>query len=281
MNRPDAVFTDLDGTLLGPDKEVSPRDADAIRRLKELGIPVIPCTGRPPLGTRQVMARLGLELAVCSNGGCCQNFGEDRLLFAREMDHQVAHRLFRWLEEQGLPFLVHAPKQIFASPGVTMPAHYLLRGKEDGGVVTSESSLDGVLILKVLALGDDGMAAAEKARELFSPQELAICSSERAFVDFNPPGVSKGNGIRRLAAEMGWRLENILAMGDNNNDLSMLEAAGMGVAPVSGLEEAKAAADFVTSASGEAPLADAVEHYFPGLLNAAPGFRTGTGTTTA
>ena len=65
MNRPDAIFTDLDGTLLGPDKKVGKQDAAAIRRLKELGIPVIICTGRPILGTRLVTAELGLGLPLC------------------------------------------------------------------------------------------------------------------------------------------------------------------------------------------------------------------------
>ena len=61
--RPDAIVTDLDGTLLGPDKQVGERDAAAIRRLTRLGIPVVPGTGRPIFGIGHLMEELGLELA--------------------------------------------------------------------------------------------------------------------------------------------------------------------------------------------------------------------------
>ena len=64
--RPDAIVTDLDGTLLGPDKQVGERDAAAIRRLTRLGIPVVPGTGRPIFGIGPLMEELGPNTA--SNG---------------------------------------------------------------------------------------------------------------------------------------------------------------------------------------------------------------------
>lgn len=263
MRKPDAVFCDLDGSLLGPDKKVGEKDAATIRRLKELGVPVVICTGRPILGVRQVVKELGLDLALCSNGGCCYDFSRGELLFTTEMDHNIARRLLTWLEKEGAFFLLHAPDRIFASFGVTMPAHYLLEGEENGGLLTCETPLEGVRILKILAIRCEESAILRKGKELFGPEELTICSSERGFVDFNPPGVNKGAGIRQLADRMGWRLEEILTLGDNNNDLPMLEAVGMGAAPSSGVPEARAAADFITTASGQNPLTTAIEHFFP------------------
>ena len=67
--RPDAIVTDLDGSLLGPDGKVGKRDLTAIRRMRELGVPVLPGTGRPPIRARSLVQELGLELALCSNGG--------------------------------------------------------------------------------------------------------------------------------------------------------------------------------------------------------------------
>lgn len=264
--RPDAIFSDLDGSLLGPEKQVGEKDAAAIRRLTELGIPVIVCTGRPILGARQVMEMLNLDLAVCSNGGCCHNFREGKTLFATAMDHSVAHRLITWLAEEKVCYLLHAPDRIFASAEAIMPPHYLLRGRENGGELTPDTPLDGLQILKILAIRCDAAKILAKARKLFSPEELSVCSSEVGFVDFNPSGVNKGRGIRQLAGQMGWRMENILALGDNDNDLPMLEAVGMGAAPASGRPEVLAAADYVASPCGENPLTQAVEHYFPELL---------------
>ncbi len=266
MNRPDAIFTDLDGTLLGPDKKIGERDAAAIRRLKELGVPVIPCTGRPILGTLVVMEELGLPLALCSNGGCCYDFARERLLFASEMDHGTARRLLAWLEEEGVGFLLHAPKRIFRSSGATTPPHYILRGDEDGGVITSRTPLDGEQILKVLAVRCDEKEVIRRGKERFSPGEVTICSSERRCVDLNPPGVDKAAGVRWLAGRMGWDPGNIFAMGDNHNDLTMLELAGRSAAPAGAIPEARAAAGFVTAPSGEDPLAEALGFYWPGLV---------------
>ena len=53
--RPDAIVTDLDGSLLGPDGKVGKRDLTAIRRMRELGVPVLPGTGRPPIRARSLV----------------------------------------------------------------------------------------------------------------------------------------------------------------------------------------------------------------------------------
>ena len=127
-------------------------------------------------------------------------------------------------------------------------------------------SLEGLEILKLLAVQCDETKVVAQGETLFSKEELAICSSEREFVDFNPAGVTKGNGLRRLAAMKGWRMENILAMGDNFNDQTMLEAVGKSAAPANGMEQIKALAGFVTVPSGENPLAAAIDHFYPGLL---------------
>lgn len=266
MNRPDAIFTDLDGTLLGPDKKIGERDAAAIRRLGELGIPVIPCTGRPIQGARPVTEELGLGLAVCSNGGCCHDFAQDKTLHTVGMDHGVAHRLMVWMEGKGIHYLLHAPGRIYGSPGTLPPDHYLFLENEWGGTVTSESPLAGMEILKLLAVQCDEKAVVRAGQAVFAPEELTICSSEATFVDFNPPGVTKGAGVRWLAERMGWDPKKVIAIGDNYNDLSMLELAGMAAVPAGAIPEAKALADFVAAPCGENPLSAVLAHFFPGLV---------------
>ena len=269
MTRPDAVVTDLDGSLLGPDLAPGPRDRETVRRLLELGIPVVPGTGRPPFGFRPLAEELGFGLALCSNGGCRFDFREDRVLSADYMDTGTARRLMDWILREGYTFIIHTPRMLLCGPGAQGVPHFEVRGWEKSSVSPGDS-LEGYDILKFLIIGCDGPAVCRRAQAAFPPEELAICSSNATLVDFNPPGVDKGRGLRALAASMGWDLGTVLALGDNYNDLTMLEAAGLPAAPASAVPEVRAAAAFVSSPAGEDPLTGAVEHFFPGLLAVRP-----------
>lgn len=264
--RPDAIITDLDGSLLGPDGKVGRRDLAAIRRMRKMGIPVLPGTGRPPMRTRPLVKELGLELALCSNGGCCYDFVREAPVFLTTMDHGIAQRLMDWLLAEEIPFLLHTPARTYRSPGAERIAKYDTRCREVFFSLTPGMSLDGLDILKLLAVRCDEAAVMAQAETIFSKEELAVCTSEAEFVDFNPAGVTKGSGLRRLADRMGWRMENILALGDNHNDRTMLEAVEKSAVPASGMEKIKEMAGFVTAPCGEDPLAAAIDHYFPGLL---------------
>lgn len=269
--RPDAIITDLDGSLLGPDGKVGKRDLAAIRRMQKMGIPVLPGTGRPPMRTRPLVKELGLELALCSNGGCCYDFVKEAPVFLTTMDHGIAQRLMDWLLAEEIPFLVHTPARTYRSPGAERIAKYDTRCREERFSLTPGMSLEELDILKLLAVQCDEAKVAAQAEALFSREELAICTSEAEFVDFNPAGVTKGSGLRRLADQMGWQMENILALGDNFNDRTMLEAVGKSAAPAGGMEKIKEIAGFVTAPCGEDPLAAAIDHYFPGLLDGMDG----------
>lgn len=268
INRPDAIVSDLDGTLVPADQRIGKRDIAAIHRLGELGIPVLPCTGRPPIRVRGIAEKLGLELAICSNGGCCYDFGREEMVFSRLMDPDLARRLINWLLERGLLFILHTPPRTYRSPGAEVIPQYDVcgDGEEPLHILTPEVPLEELQLLKILVVEcDERKVLAEMQRD-FSPDELTACSSQPTFVDCNPSGVTKGFGLRQLAAVKGWRMENILAMGDNFNDQDMLEAAGKSAVPADGVAEMRALAKFVTAPCGEDPLAAAVEHFYPGLL---------------
>lgn len=268
INKPDAVISDLDGSLLARDQSVGERDRAAIRRMLELGVPVLPGTGRPPIRVRELLEELGLTLALCSNGGCCYDLDRDDLLFSRFIETDPARRLIDWLLDRGQLFLVHTPRRTYRSPGAEVLPRYDNRGwgEEPLHRLTRETPLEELQILKVLVVECDVAKTLAGLQREFSQGELTFCTSEESFMDCNPPGVSKGEGLRRLAAMKGWRMENIVALGDNFNDKTMLEAAGKSAAPADGAAEIRALAKFVTAPCGEDPLAAALEHFYPGLL---------------
>lgn len=268
ISRPDAIISDLDGTLVTEDQRVGARDLAAIRRMKELGIPVLPGTGRPPIRVRRLMEELELELALCSNGGCCYDFARGEIIFSRYMETDLARRLIDWMEEHGQLYILHTPTLIYRCPKAEYIPRYDTRGTGDEGrhFLTPEMRLEDLQILKILAVECREQEVLTQLQAAFSEQEITACSSETGLVDCNPSGVTKGIGLRRLAKLKGWRMENLLVLGDNFNDRTMLEAAGKTAVPASGVAEIRALADFVTSPCGEDPLAAALDHFYPGLL---------------
>lgn len=269
INKPDAIVSDLDGTLVPEDQQVGERDKAAIRRMRELGVPVLPGTGRPPINARGVVQKLGLELALCSNGGCCYDFSREETIFATHMETAVARRLIRWLLDRGLLFILHTPTYTYRSPGAEVVPRYDVscdKG-EPLHILTPEVPLEGLQILKILVVECQEQQVMARLQQDFSRRELTLCSSQPTFVDCSPPGVTKGDGLRRLAGIKGWRLDNILAMGDNFNDQEMLEAAGKSAVPANGEAEMRALAKFVAPPCGKDPLAAALDHFYPGLLD--------------
>lgn len=268
INKPDAIVSDLDGTLVTDDQKIGARDRAAIRRMLELGVPVLPGTGRPPIRVRGVMEGLGLKLALCSNGGCCYDFSREEMIFSQFMETAVAQRLVDWLWERELLFIVHTPRRTYRSPGAEVIPRYDKRGEgnEPLHILTPEVRLEELQILKILVVECDEQKTLAEVQKEFSENELTFCTSEERFMDCNPPGVTKGDGLIKLAAMRGWRMENIVALGDNFNDKTMLEAAGKSAAPASGMAEIQATAKFITTPCGEDPLAAALDHFYPGLL---------------
>ena len=80
-------------------------------------------------------------------------------------------------------------------------------------------------------------------------------------MELNAPGISKGRGLMALAERLGLALDEVMAVGDSGNDLTMLEAAGLGVAMGNATEEIKQAADVITADNNHDGVAEAIEKY--------------------
>ncbi len=89
---------------------------------------------------------------------------------------------------------------------------------------------------------------------------MAVQSAER-YIDIMLPEVSKGNAVRRLAKLYGCDLSEVMCLGDSENDISMLEVAGISVAMGDAADPVKAAADYVTAPVGENGFAQALEKF--------------------
>jgi Cof subfamily protein (haloacid dehalogenase superfamily) len=221
------VATDLDGTVIRRDGTVSARTVAALSGVENAGLPVVFVTGRPPRWMAPVVEATGHRgVAICSGGALVYDLHtglvHDRFLLDPVLALEVVHRL------RG-----RMPEVVFAVERHESYAHeqrYRMRW-DSGGVVampTAEDLMDAP-IAKLLARdetssGDPMLALARET--LGDLVEVTHSNPEDCLLEISAPGVTKASTLALLAGRLGIAADDVLAFGDQPNDLPMLGWAG-------------------------------------------------------
>lgn len=268
MNRIRLIALDMDGTLLASDHHTVPREnAEAIRLADAAGIRVCICTGRMLEDASDFARRLGLPcLLIACNG----TRGSDGPLPGNPVwlrQNFAAHDASRVIDTL-LPFglIVHALEDgRVSSTGTdaTRPYHLVRRGLVEG--CYGEAALRGAVkrgIMKFFITADGGSgrvedACIESARRALQEAvpHLLITSSAPGNIEVMPPEAGKGAALRALASRMGLAREAVMAMGDAQNDLSMLEYAYHSVAMANACPEVRSVCRYQTANNDDAGVA--------------------------
>ena len=241
------VAIDMDGTLL-PDFStvVSRGNREALHAAQRAGIQIVIATGRRQAFTAPLLEGVGLEpetVLVTSNGAVTRTFRGDRIDF-RHLPADLARSLATLLRGAGMTvFTLDRP----APPDLVVEDMAIARGRLAKWVEANRGSIRAVAPIES-ALGDEveiiqGMAAgtlremAEAAERIaHSPLagrveviRTAYPGHDLSILDLLPPGVSKRFALERLATRLGIAPEQVMAIGDNWNDETMLDWAGVGV----------------------------------------------------
>jgi hydroxymethylpyrimidine pyrophosphatase-like HAD family hydrolase len=115
--------------------------------------------------------------------------------------------------------------------------------------------------MKILVIGEPPALEAVVPEIGALPFDVNYVFSERTYLEILPPGVSKGEALRIVAARLGVVREEIVAVGDNLNDLAMVEYAGLGVAMANAPEALRARADYVAPSNAEHGLSEVIERF--------------------
>lgn len=270
MQAPRLVATDVDGTLLDPHDNVTPRAAAVIGRLVSAGVGFVLVTGRPPRWIPPVVAQLGVaRLAVCANGGVLYDAQADRVLWARTLDVATLGDLAAAatdvlpgcglaVERVGVGAFDDADAQFVAEPGYrhAWPA-------ADNTVITRSELLARPavkMLVRCPDLSSDAMVAA-LAPVVGDAADLTF-SHPRGLVEISAPGVTKATGLSEVADRFGLDAADIVAFGDMPNDLEMLTWVGHGVAMGNAHPVLLDVADEVTATNAEEGIALVLERWF-------------------
>ncbi len=267
------LATDIDGTLLNPQFQISERDLSALRRAHASGIEIVLVTGRRHTFALPIARQLGFDLWLISSNGAVtrslsgetfhrdlmpaetcrrlcaamQEFrGNTVLTFDKEtkgalvLEHmdELGASIRRWLEKnvQYIDFVIPIERALVTDPIQSMFC---------GSIARMNQAL--------AALNNSGMQGMVTILRTEYPQRDLL------MIDVLDAGCSKGHALERWAAHRGYRREQVMAVGDNHNDVEMLEFAGHPVIMGNACEELRARGWRVTGGNDACGLAEAIE----------------------
>ncbi len=254
------LFMDLDGTLVPPGGSISQRNVRAIHAYRRAGGRISIATGRHPLAIRELV-RL-LELGDCphlaGNGSVVLEGDHTRLLFG------IADRVdgaARELMARHVPHILYTISGLYIqSPDITDYHIDLLVSVFHDYKPQFAAPPDPETMFKVVCFIDaDDRARDGMVRELAPQLGLKAVRSSVRFLELVSPEAGKGRSMGILMKEAGWPMENTVAVGDSENDLTMFKEAGRAVAVANAIPAVLAAADQVVASCADDGVAQLID----------------------
>ncbi|GMA70025.1 sugar phosphate phosphatase [Leuconostoc litchii] len=262
------VSIDIDGTLINDERQI-PADVKAtIHRALEQGVKIVITTGRPLPGVQNILDELGIEgsdqYVITHNGGLMQTADGSRILFHASLDLAEYKELNSFMSEQNTYIQVEDQLAAYTTNHlihrwasyenalVNLPLH----------VVNDDDKLQNIEIIKGIANAEsdelDDVQAKVPASIL---DKMSVIRSTANNLEFINKNASKGNALSALAEVLNIDIKNTMAIGDQENDFSMIERAGLGVAMGNAIEKIKQVADVETDTNNNSGVARALEDY--------------------
>jgi len=272
------IVLDVDGTLLTNDKRISDANKRALKAAVDIGVKVVISTGRIFTSAVLYSEMLGIDTPViASNGAYIKEKDRDEVIFAKTLGEENAKKIVRLIKSYGMYCHLFSWDTIFTEKIIHSSFNYSKWNKnvqDDKKInirVIDNLEWDDIIhkyrdsILKAVVTDDDAEKLAALRLDI-SKLDVEIASAYKNSIEIMNKGVSKGSAIEMLMKYYNISREEVISMGDSENDIPMIKYAGLGIAMGNGTPDVKNASDFVTLSNEEDGVAYAIEKF---ILNAA------------
>ena len=271
------VALDLDGTLFDNSSRISKRNLTAIRSITDKGIHVVISTGRPFEGIPfDQIKGTGINYAITANGSGIYEISTGKCLYENAMDEELVTPILNFLLTRDIHMDAfiggkgYTPIQcVETAQKLTVPSSI------KNYIITTRTRLDNILqfihenqlkvqkmTLNFYPAADGTLIDRETVRKFLvsNPSITTVCGGYNNL-EFTRADANKGVGLRKLAEILGVNPDATMAIGDTENDLAIIEAAGIGVAMGNATDAVKSRADYVTTTNTKDGVAAAIEHF--------------------
>ena len=269
------IALDLDGTALTSEKTMTQRMRDAIAKAGMRGIEVVAASGRSRNGIMQIIADLpGMHYMIASNGASALDLVNDKLVYGAYIKPERALGILEKLLTIGVMGDIY-----YDGGALSDYSNYKYIAQEKNGFpewfikyfISNRRPVENLLgmlrdgkipVVEKVTVSFDDMSLREKAYELMRDEKgLSIVAGSPFNMEISHENATKGKALAALAKALGIDMKHVMAIGDTGNDVSMIQAAGIGVAMGNADEQIRALADVHTASNDEDGAALAIERY--------------------
>ncbi len=276
MNAVKLIALDLDGTLFNSQSQISAHNIDTIKKANEAGATVVISTGRPYSGLPfEQLKGSGIRFAITTNGSAIYEIESGKCLFEEAMDEDIILPILDFLLTKDIhmdafiggkgytPVQCVAAGQKLANPPALK--HYILNTRvrvDNLPLFIHENQLKvQKMTLNFYPEGDVFKDREEVRKYLESNPAVTTVSGGYNNLEFTRADVNKGVGLQKMAQLLDIPVAQTMAVGDTENDLAIIRAAGVGVAMGNATAAVKSAADYITTSNDEDGVATAIAHF--------------------
>jgi Cof subfamily protein (haloacid dehalogenase superfamily) len=253
MNSTKILFTDLDGTLLNDERNISYQNKQAIHKALENNHKVVIATGRPLPSALILMEELGLTnegcYAITYNGGLIYDCGAKKAIAKSTIPMEYVHHIFQIAKEQGIHCHTYTDKYVISEQLTTELERYCNNIRIPYKIIDNMQQADIENPVKAIMIdfgGKERLAKVKEELNSWCDGKVNSYFSNPYLLEFGSLEATKGNAVKFLCNHLHIPIEHSIAAGDEENDISMLQAAGIGTVMANASDEIKKYGDYIT-----------------------------------
>lgn len=260
------VVIDLDGTLLDSNHRMSERSEAVLKQVIAQGVKVVIATGKTHASATDVIKRLNLDTPGIYNQGLVVVYPDGRAHSLHSLDPDLVRRVVTFAEDRGFVVVAYSLSRLLtrseSRDARELSEQYHEPMPEEVGPL--QNLLEDIPINKLLLIRRFQARKVKALRWQLNSQldgKARLVQALDDMLEVLPPKASKGAALRGLLHELGVPPERVLAIGDGENDIEMVQLAGFGVAMGNAAASLKEAADYVVSSNDADGVAEAMERF--------------------
>lgn len=260
------IVLDLDDTLLNDEHALSKRNKEALMAAQELGVKVVLASGRPTFGMVSIAKELQLDqygsYILSFNGSKIINAQTHEEMFNSTISSEMAHRLYDLSKREGVAILSYKDESIvIEESNEYADIEATITGLPMQIVDQFKATITEPVVKAMMLAHPDVLVDVEQTLIKEVGEEVSVFRSKPFFLEFTALNVTKGTSLDQLTQKLGIKAEEVIAIGDSYNDITMIEFAGLGVAMGNAPEAIKEIANHVTDTNNNDGVAQVVEDF--------------------